>query len=138
MKWTGDDRSRMSGIVFHGTENRDGVVDFYREELNAETWLEQPDCTILRYDNLLFGFCDRDETEACGTLTFVYPDRDGVDEVRDRLAAASDRRDDASAPRAVETPRENERYDIYQFFAEDPDGRTVECQAFLGDDVEPI
>ncbi len=24
-------------------------------------------------------------------------------------------------------------YDIYQFSAADPDGRTVECQAFLGD-----
>ncbi|OYR47781.1 glyoxalase [Halorubrum sp. Ea8] len=128
----------MSGIVFHGTENRGGVVDFYREELGAETWLEQPDCTILRHDNLLFGFCDRDETEACGTFTFVYPDRETVDDVRERLAEASDRRDDASAPGAVEEPRENERYDIYQFFAEDPDGRTVECQAFLADDVGPI
>jgi len=126
----------MSGIVFHGTENRGGVVDFYREELDAETWLEQPDCTILQYDNLLFGFCDRDETETCGTLTFVYPDREAVDDVRERLADAGDRRADASAPDGVEEPRENERYDIYQFFAEDPDGRTVECQAFLADDAE--
>ncbi|WP_280586344.1 VOC family protein [Halorubrum sp. Boch-26] len=128
----------MSGIVFYGTENRGGVVDFYRGELGAETWLEQPDCTILRDDNFLFGFCDRDETETCGTLTFVYSDRAGVDAVRERLAEASDRRDDASAPSAVEEPRENERYGIYQFFAEDPDGRTVECQAFLGDDVPSI
>lgn len=128
----------MSGIVFYGTENRGGVVDFYREELGAETRLEQPDCTVLRHDNLLFGFCDRDETETCGTLTFVYPDRAAVDEVRERLAAASDRRDDASAPGAVEEPRENERYDIYQLFAEDPDGRTVECQVFLDDDVVSI
>jgi hypothetical protein len=128
----------MSRIVFYGTENRGGVIDFYRHELNAETWLEQPDCTILRYDNLLFGFCDRDETEACGTLTFVYPDREAVDTVRERLAEASGRRENASAPRAVEAPHENERYDIYQFFAEDPDGRTVECQAFLDDDVGGI
>ena len=138
MKWSGRDPSDMSGIVFYGTENRGGVVDFYREELRAETWLEQPDCTILRYDNFLFGFCDRDETETCGTLTFVYPDRDAVDEVRERLAEASDRRDAASAPSAVEDPRENERYDIYQCFAEDPDGRTVECQAFLADDVPSV
>ncbi|MFC7186797.1 VOC family protein [Halorubrum yunnanense] len=103
----------MSGIVFHETENRDGGVDFYREELGAETWLGQPDCTVLRYDNLLFGFCDRDETETCGTLTFVYPDRGGVDEVHERLVEASDRRDDGSAPAAVEEPSENERYRIY-------------------------
>ncbi|WP_435074886.1 VOC family protein [Halorubrum sp. HHNYT27] len=128
----------MPGIVFYGTGNRGGVVDCYREVLDAETRLEQPDCTILRYDNLLFGFCDRDVTETCGTLTFVYPDRDAVDAVRERLAESSRRRDEASAPRAVEAPRENERYDIYQFFAEDPDGRTVECQTFLGDDAESV
>lgn len=138
MKWAGRDPTDMSGIVFYGTENRGGVVDFYREELGAETGLEQPDCTVLRYDNFLFGFCDRDETETCGTLTFVYPDRDAVDEVHERLVEASDRREDASAPSAVEAPRENERYDIYQFFAADPDGRTVECQAFLNADVELV
>ena len=126
----------MPGIVFYGTENSGGVVDFDRGELGAETRLEQPDCTVLRRDDFPFGFCDRDETETCGTLAFVYPDRDAVDEVRERLVGASDRRDDASAPSAVEAPRENERYDIHQFFAEDPDGRTVECQAFLADDVE--
>ena len=28
-------------------------------------------------------------------------------------------------------PKENERYNIYQFFAEDPEGRTLEFQHFL-------
>ncbi len=114
----------MSGIVFHATESHDAVVDFYRETMDATVWLEQPDCTILRHGNLLFGFCDRDATDDCGILTFVHPDREAVDDAHDRLGEA-----------AVEEPHENERYDIYQFFAEDPDGRTVECQAFLDDDV---
>ena len=31
---------------------------------------------------------------------------------------------------ARERPHENRTYDIYQFFAEDPEGRTVEVQTF--------
>lgn len=54
----------------------------------------------------------------------VIPDRETVDDAHDRLGEA-----------AVEEPHENVQYDIYQFFAEDPDGRTVECQAFLDEGV---
>ncbi|MFC5133175.1 MULTISPECIES: VOC family protein [Haloferacaceae] len=115
----------MSGIVFYATEDHDAVVGFYRERLGMDVWLDQPDCTILRHGNLLVGFCDRDRTDDCGIVTFVYSDRAGVDAAHDRLGEAAD-----------EEPHENERYDIYQFFATDPDGRTVECQAFLNEDVE--
>ena len=118
----------MTGIVFHATERRDAVVEFYRERLDATVRLEQPDCTILGFDNMLFGFCERDRTDDCGTLTFVYPGREAVDAAHDRLAAAP-------GASAVETPHRNDRYDIYQFFAADPDGRAVECQAFLDDSV---
>ncbi|PAU85330.1 glyoxalase [Halorubrum salipaludis] len=118
----------MSGIAFHATERHDAVVEFYRETMGATVRLEQPDCTILRYDNMLFGFCERGHTDDCGTLTFVYSDREAVDEMHAELRRSV-------AADAIEEPRENERYDIYQFFAEDPDGRTVECQAFLDEAV---
>jgi hypothetical protein len=110
----------MSGIVFFGSREHDSVVEFYTETLGADRWLEQPDCTILKYDNQLFGFCDRDDADTEGVLTFVREDREGVDELYDRL------RDRARGPSEV-----NERYEIYQFFADDPEGRTVEVQAFL-------
>jgi hypothetical protein len=110
----------VSGIVFYATERHDAVIDFYTERLGADVWLEQPDCTILKHDNLLFGFCARDRTDDCGILTFVYEDRETVDAVHADLADV-----------AREEPHENEQYDIYQFFADDPDGRTVEVQAFL-------
>jgi len=119
----------MSGIAFYATERYDAVVDFYHETMGATVRLEQPDCTILGYENLLFGFCERDRTDDCGILTFVYPDRDAVDEAHAELSRA------VSAD-AIEEPHENERYDIYQFFAEDPDGRAVECQAFLDEGVD--
>jgi len=116
----------MSGIVFFGTENHDAVVEFYTETMGAEVWLEQTACTILKHGNMLLGFCDRDHTEDEGVVTFFYDDREGVDDMYDRLA-----------DRARGSPEENEEYDIYQFFADDPDGRTVEVQAFLHE-TEPV
>ena len=112
--------SGVSGIVFFHTERHDEVVAFYRERLGAAVWLEQPGCTILERDEFRFGFCDRDRTDDCGVVTFYYDDRAAVDRLYDRLA------DVARGP-----PEENETYDIYQFFADDPDGRTVEVQTFL-------
>ncbi|SDM19570.1 hypothetical protein SAMN04487949_1233 [Halogranum gelatinilyticum] len=109
----------MSGIVFFATEHHDAVVEFYTEVVGASVWLEQPDCTILKYDNLLVGFCARDETDDCGTVTFVADSRAGVNAMHERVGDA-----------AREEPHLNEKYDIYQFFASDPDGRTVEFQSF--------
>lgn len=112
----------MSGIVFFATENHDAVVDFYTSVVEAEVWLEQPDCTVLKHDNLLFGFCSRDHTDDCGTVTFVYDSREAVDAMHARVGDA-----------AREEPHANEKYDIYQFFAADPDGRSVEFQVFEHD-----
>ena len=110
----------MSGIVFFRTAQEDRVVEFYRERVGADVWLDQDGCTILARDGFKFGFCERDETDDCGILTFYYEDRTEVDETYDRL------RDVARDP-----PVENDQYEVYQFFAEDPDGRTVEFQTFL-------
>ncbi|MHB9288346.1 VOC family protein [Halobacteriales archaeon Cl-PHB] len=112
----------MSGIVFFATTDLARVVEFYTERLDATVWLEQPDCTILAHDEFRFGFCERAEADTCGVLTFYDADRAGVDDRYDRLA------DVAEGP-----PVYNETYDIYQFFATDPDGRTVECQTFCHD-----
>jgi len=108
----------MDGIVFFGTERHDEVVEFYRD-LGAEVWLEQPDCTILRAGGFRVGFCAREDADTDGIVTFVFEDRAGVD---DAYAGLEDLADDP--------PRYNGAYEIYQFFAEDPEGRTVEFQTF--------
>ncbi|MFB6155090.1 MAG: VOC family protein, partial [Haloferacaceae archaeon] len=105
----------MSGIVFFRTQNRAEVVRFYAETVGAEVWLEQPDCTILDSDGFRFGFCQRETTDDCGILTFVYETEAEVDAMREAVGDA-----------AREEPHRNDRYDIYQFFADDPDGRTAE------------
>jgi catechol 2,3-dioxygenase-like lactoylglutathione lyase family enzyme len=110
----------MSGIVFHATTDRDRICAFYRGRLGFETWLEQDGCTILRYDNLLLGFCERDEAETDGVVTLVYEECAAVDGMHEALSDV-----------AHGEPEENEQYRIYQFFAEDPEGRTLEFQTFL-------
>jgi hypothetical protein len=108
----------MDGIVFFRTERQDEVVAFYRD-LGATVWREQPDCTILQAGDFRFGFCSREDADTEGIVTFVFEDRAGVD---DAYAALGDR--------AAEPPQYNGTYDIYQFFAGDPEGRTVEFQTF--------
>jgi catechol 2,3-dioxygenase-like lactoylglutathione lyase family enzyme len=115
----------MSGIVFFRTANRDRVCSFYRDRLGFETWLEQDGCTIVRHDDLKLGFCeigDDQSPDTDGIVTLYYDTREAVDELREAL-------DDI----ATDDPRVNEAYDIYQFFAEDPEGRTLEFQTFLHD-----
>ena len=112
----------MDGIVFFRTGRLDRVVEFYVERVGAEVWLEQPDCTILEAGDFRFGFCEREDAETAGILTFVVGSRTGVDDLYDGLE-----------PTADGEPRYNERYEIYQFFATDPEGRTVEVQTFEHD-----
>ena len=117
---------RMSGIVFFATERLEEVVDFYCEDVGASVWLEQTDCTILQYDNLLFGFCDRETADTEGILTFVSETNAEVDAAYEALA-----------DRADGEPHENGRYGIYHFFAEDPEGRAIEFQRFLHE-TDPV
>ncbi|MEF8800620.1 MAG: VOC family protein [Halolamina sp.] len=115
-----DDRpAGAGGIVFFRTKNREQLVAWYTDTVGADVWLEQPGCTILSFEGFRFGFCDGEETEENGILTFVYDDEDAVDAMHEQVSEA-----------AEEEPHVNERYEIYQFFASDPDGRTAEFQTF--------
>jgi catechol 2,3-dioxygenase-like lactoylglutathione lyase family enzyme len=105
--------------VFLRTPERAATVAFYRERLGFERWLEQSGCTILEHENLLLGFCDGEEADTDGIVTLFYPDRGRVEARYDDLADI-----------ATSEPTYNEEYDIYQFFAEDPEGRTLEIQTF--------
>jgi hypothetical protein len=108
----------MDGIVFFRTRQHDEVVAFYRD-LGATVWREQPDCTILQAGDFRFGFCAREAADTEGIITFVFDDRAGVDDAYEGLG-----------DRAGDPPRFDETYDIYQCFAADPEGRTVEFQTF--------
>lgn len=109
----------MSGILFLKTKALRDLVKFYTERIGCEIWLDQGDCVILRHDNFLFGLCERDGVDKDVMLTFFYPSSREVD------AMYRDLEEIAVAP-----PKQNEKYNIYQFFARDPEGRTLEFQWF--------
>ncbi len=118
--------SRLAGIIFFRTRMLGEIVDFYVNDIGMHIWLEQEDCTILSHGNLLLGFCHHEIGEIEGLITFFYTTEEDVDSMYELLQHI-----------ATTEPVLNEKYQIYQFFAEDPEGRTLEFQAFLHP-VEPI
>ena len=122
----------MSGILFLKTQGLAPLKDFYLNQIGCKLWQDQGDCAIFRHGNFLFGFCERDTLEADAMLTFFYDSPDEVDRMYEKLKDT-----------AISEPKQNEKYNIYQCFVRDPDGRTVEIQYFneavsqyqSGDDV---
>ncbi len=110
----------MAGIIFLKTGDLKAVEEFYCKGLDMELWIDQGTCKILKHDNLLLGFCKGEEPEREGVITFFYENKEKVDEMYGRL------KDIAEAP-----PVENERYNIYHFYARDLEGRAIEFQTFL-------
>jgi nitroreductase len=109
----------MSGIVFFKTQMLEGLKSFYTESVGCEIWLEQADCALFRHGNFIFGLCQRDEADTGGIITFFYETREAVDLMYDKFKSI-----------ATSEPSHNDKYKIYQFFATDPEGRTLEFQYF--------
>lgn len=109
----------MAGIVFFATTDVPTITAFYQSHFGATIWLEQPDCTILKLDNCLLGFCERPSADTEGIITIVVDSRREVDRYHERLGNI-----------AKDEPTLNERYDIYHFYLTDPEGRSVEIQSF--------
>jgi hypothetical protein len=96
------------------------VRTFYTERVGMAVWLEQPGIAILRHGNLLVGFHRQPTSDLDGLITFFYETRAEVDEMYARLHGI-----------ATGEPKENPKYQIYHFFAIDPEGRKIEFQQFL-------
>jgi len=116
----------MAGIIFFRTTMLKEIIDFYVNEAGMHIWLEQAECVILNHGNFLLGFCDRDESEIEGCITLFYPSKEDVDVMYNQLKDIS-----------TSEPSINEEYEIYNFFTKDPEGRTLEFQAFLHP-IEPV
>jgi nitroreductase/catechol 2,3-dioxygenase-like lactoylglutathione lyase family enzyme len=112
----------MSGLIFLPTSNLPAAITFYKSKLGMDLWLDQGDCAVMQYGNLLLGFCERSGGPFEGIITLFYETREEVDATHQTL------QDLAEGP-----PKENEAYRIYHFFARDPEGRQLEFQTFLHD-----
>jgi catechol 2,3-dioxygenase-like lactoylglutathione lyase family enzyme len=116
----------MGGIVFVRTTELEKIRRFYTETVGMELWLEQPGIAILKFDNLLIGFQQAGDADLSGLITFFYDTKEEVDGMYGKVKAL-----------ATGEPKVNEKYNIYNFFAKDPEGRPIEFQQFLHP-VEPI
>ena len=94
---------------------------FYHDLLGLPLALDQGACRIYRVTSTSYvGVCDhRDPSPAGVILTFVT---DQVDAWHERLTEGG--------ARVKGQPTYSERFDVYQFFAEDPDGYVIEIQRF--------
>ncbi len=111
----------MAGIVFLKTNDLKKMKEFYTDVIGATIWIDQQDCVIFKHDNFLFGLCKREGDVGAGWLmTFFYQTIAEVDVMYDKVKA-----------QAVSKPSKNDKYQIYQFYAKDPEGRDLEFQAFL-------
>lgn len=116
----------MTGIVFFKTKMLERIVQFYVEKVGMTIWLEQKDCIVLQFDNMLVGFCQRDISETEGMITFDFDKKERVDTKYEQFKDI-----------AVGPPSVYQKYRIYQFFAKDPEGRNIEFQSFL-DKIKPV
>ena len=116
----------MTGIVFFKTKMLDRIVQFYVDKVGMTIWLEQKDCIVLKFDNMLVGFCQRDTSEIEGMISFDFDKRESVDVMYEQFKDL-----------AVEPPSVYQKYRIYQFFAKDPEDRNIEFQSFL-DTMKPV
>ena len=110
----------MSGIVFLKTKNMPEIRKFYEERVGMQLWLQQAHCIILKHGNLVLGFCESEESDIPGCYTFFYETKEEID-----------RRYEEFKDCAEDEPKVTEEYQIYHFFAKDPEGRKVEFQQFL-------
>ncbi len=110
----------MTGMNFFRSKDLETTKEFYMEELEMDLWLDQDKCKIVKDGNLLIGFCEGETIDEGGTITFFYRTKEEVDEMYEKFE-----------DRAKGEPSENDFFQVYQFFAEDPEGRTLEFQTFL-------
>ncbi|MBN1150343.1 VOC family protein [candidate division WOR-3 bacterium] len=112
----------MAGIVFFKTDNMEKTLAFYVDAVGMDVWLEQKNCVILRHENMLLGFCLGEMPRNESLITFFYSNKKKVDEIYEKLKNS-----------AQNQPKYNKDYDIYHFYAEDPQGRVVEFQFFCSE-----
>jgi len=110
----------MAGITFVKTKSLDEISKFYIEKIGMKHWLSQPDVEILRHENMLIGFHEQKESSKDVLFTFFYGTQDEVDTMYFKIKEIS-----------KEAPKKNSTYNIYNFFAKDPEGRIIEFQSFL-------
>ncbi|SRR6056297_1033929 len=114
-------------IAFYGTDNLEKTHKFYSGLLELKLYKDQGKCKIYEVPNGgKIGFCEHLDNcvgENGPIITFIAKD---VDMVYAHIAS--------SGYKIPPLPEVNEEFQIYHFFAEDPNGYKIEIQKFIDDE----
>ncbi len=116
--------SFASSITFCYTDNLTRTSQWYEDVLGLSLAIDQGNCRIYHITGKGFiGFCERKAVSINHDdliLTFVTDDVDGwYQRLKEHNAIV------------VGKPEINEPYNVYHFFARDPNGYRIEIQQFL-------
>ena len=118
MKWEGN-------INFYGTDNLEKTDNFYKKFFDLEIYKDQGQCKIYNIPGAgMIAFCEHMEVltkDKSPIITFLT---DNVDEVYEEFKKMD-------GIKIENAPVKKENFNIYQFFAKDPNGYTLEIQKFL-------
>lgn len=112
----------MDSIVFLPTLDLERTRQFYTETLGLDLVLDQGTCLILKAGGGFWGFCASENGHSEPSKTILTLVTDDVDAWHARLIAAGVVCDGE--------PRLNQRFQIYHFYAEEPNGYRLEVQRF--------
>ncbi|HSM25633.1 MAG TPA: VOC family protein [Anaerolineaceae bacterium] len=111
-------------ITFLPTRDLEKTARFYKDVLELELFLDQGDCLIFKScENAYIGFCLRAYQFIEGNiiLTLIVDDVDKIFQTLTKKIHSDD----------ISSPKVNEKYKIYHFFINDPNGYLIEIQKFL-------
>lgn len=111
-------------IHFYKVSDLQKTKMFYQDILGFSLYKDQGLCQIYEINGLgKIGFCTHHpkQTNDATCITFVYETKEEVDQMYATLKDLV----------VCEEPHPNTQFNIYQFFATDPNGLTVEFQVFL-------
>jgi len=112
-----------SGITFLPVRDLDATRDFYVQKLGLREVLDQGVCAIFEVrPGCYWGFCSHIEPMADPNRVILTLVTDFVDDVYEEFLRKDINTDGK--------PRLNERFQIYHFFATDPDEYRIEVQQF--------
>lgn len=111
-------------IHFYKVDDLKKAKEFYQNILGFTLYKDQGLCHIYDVFSLgKIGFCTHHPKQKndATCITFVYDSKEEVNELYKKLKDLV----------TCEEPHENKDFGIYQFFAKDPNGLTLEFQVFL-------
>lgn len=118
MQWHGN-------ISFYGTDDLEKTDKFYKKYFNLKIYKDQGTCKIYNIPGAgMIAFCEHMEVLTKNKSPIITFLTENVDEIYEKFK-------NMAGIELTTKPIKNEDFNIYQFFAKDPNGYTLEIQKFL-------